>query len=133
MTPAPLGNTPTRKMPKITVFGLEDSQATRGAVRFFRERRVIVTFVDVGNSGFPPAELRFFAERLGAEGLAIEGEAAPAGTPTIRTASGDRIPTDPRLLRMPLVRHGNEATAGRAEETWKAWLAARASAAARTK
>ena len=40
--PAPLGKTPTKKMPNIQVFGLEDSNATRGALRFFRERRIVV-------------------------------------------------------------------------------------------
>ena len=27
--PAPMGKTPTKKMPKIEVFGLKDSQSTR--------------------------------------------------------------------------------------------------------
>ena len=30
---------------------------------------------------------------------------------------------DPRLLKVPLVRYGEKVTAGKAEETWKAWLA----------
>ena len=31
--PAPLGKTPTKKMPNIQVFGLGDSNATRAALR----------------------------------------------------------------------------------------------------
>ena len=31
--PAPLGKTPTKKMPNIQVFGFDDSNATRGALR----------------------------------------------------------------------------------------------------
>jgi arsenate reductase-like glutaredoxin family protein len=34
----------------------------------------------------------------------------------------ERLLADPSLLRLPLVRNGNEVTAGRAESTWKAWL-----------
>ena len=34
-----------------------------------------------------------------------------------------RLLADPRLIRLPLVRHGEAYTAGRAEPTWKAWLA----------
>jgi arsenate reductase-like glutaredoxin family protein len=33
-----------------------------------------------------------------------------------------RLLHDPRLLRQPLVRHGNEMTVGRAEEAWAVWL-----------
>ena len=33
-----------------------------------------------------------------------------------------RLLADVHLLRLPLVRHGNEVTAGPAEATWAAWL-----------
>jgi arsenate reductase-like glutaredoxin family protein len=33
-----------------------------------------------------------------------------------------KLLADVRLLRLPLVRHGREVTAGRAESTWQAWL-----------
>jgi hypothetical protein len=33
-----------------------------------------------------------------------------------------RLLADPRLIRLPLTRHGNEVTAGLAETTWSAWL-----------
>ena len=33
-----------------------------------------------------------------------------------------RLLADPRLLRLPLVRHGNEVTAGPAEAIWTRWL-----------
>jgi len=34
----------------------------------------------------------------------------------------ERIAADPGLLRLPLVRFGNEVTIGVDEATWKAWL-----------
>ena len=34
-----------------------------------------------------------------------------------------RLLQDVRLLKLPLVRYGDDVTAGKAEETWKAWLA----------
>jgi arsenate reductase-like glutaredoxin family protein len=34
----------------------------------------------------------------------------------------ERLLTDPSLLRLPLIRNGNEVSAGRAESTWKEWL-----------
>jgi arsenate reductase-like glutaredoxin family protein len=137
--PAPLGKTPTRKMPKIQVLGLEDSRATRSAVRFFRERRIVVTFVDLGKRPLDAADLRAFMERLGPALLEPAAGAGPAGggggaagagggaapETTDRGALLARIRANPGLLRLPIVRHGTEITAGPSEATWKAWLARR--------
>lgn len=127
--PAPLGTVPTKRMPDIQVFGFEDSQATRAAQRFFRERRVVVHFVDLRKRPIAPTELRRFVERLGAAAL-LDGTSRPyrdGGLGYLRMDEREiveRLLAEPRLLRVPLVRHGNEVTAGRAEATWAAWLKA---------
>jgi arsenate reductase-like glutaredoxin family protein len=118
--PAPLGKTPTKKMPKIEVFGLEDSRSTRAAVRFFRERRIVVTFVDLGKRPIDAAELRAFMDRLGAATLL---DAQVADLATDRGALLARIRADASLLRLPILRYGDEMTAGQDESTWRAWLA----------
>ena len=120
--PAPLGKTPTRKMPKIDVFGLDGSAATRAAVRFFRERRIVVTYVDLGKRPLDAVALREFMDRMGPAGLLTEPSLEGA---TDRGALLARIRANPNLLRLPLVRHGGELTAGPDEATWKAWLARR--------
>jgi arsenate reductase (glutaredoxin) len=122
--PAPLGKTPTKKMPKIEVLGLEDSQATRAAVRFFRERRIVVSYVDLANRPIEPAQLRALLDRLGAAALA-GGETALAELATDRAGLLARIRADASLLRLPLVRHGEEVTAGLDETRWNEWLARR--------
>ena len=115
--PAPLGKTPTKKMPKIDVLGLEDSQPTRAAVRFFRERRIVVRFVDLRKTPMNPGDLRRFLDSLGAAAL------MDAGTASNRGSLVALIRADPGLLRLPLVRYGDDVTAGPAETTWTAWLA----------
>lgn len=126
--PAPLGKVPTKKMPNIQVFGLEDSNATRGALRFFRERRIVVHFVDLRKKPIAPGELRRFTDRLGPAAL-LDTESRgyrEGGLAFLTTdAAGitSRLLADVRLMRLPLVRYGEQFTAGKAEETWKAWLA----------
>jgi arsenate reductase len=115
-------------MPNIQVFGLEDSQATRGALRFFRERRIVVSFVDLRKKPIAPGELRRFVDRLGAAALLDVDSRAyrEAGLAYLTTDTAGvvaRILADARLLRLPLVRYGDDVTAGRDEATWKAWLA----------
>lgn len=126
--PAPLPKSPTRKMPDIQVFGLDDSAATRAAQRFFRERRIVVSYHDLRKRPIAPGELRRFTERLGAAALLDETsrayQDAGLGYMALGTAGiVARLLADVRLLRLPLVRFGNEVTAGKAEATWAAWLA----------
>jgi arsenate reductase-like glutaredoxin family protein len=125
--PAPLGKTPTRKMPDIQVFGRDDSAETRAALRFFRERRVVVHYVDVRKRGIAPTELRRFTQRLGARAL-LDTTSRPyrdqglAHLGMDETGIVNRLLADTRLLRLPLARHGNEVTAGLDEAAWTAWL-----------
>ncbi|MEX1172042.1 MAG: ArsC/Spx/MgsR family protein [Chloroflexota bacterium] len=125
--PAPLGRTPTRRMPDIQVFGLDDSPATRAAQRFFRERRIVVSYVDLRKRSIAPGELRRFTERLGAKALLDDTSRAyrDGGLAYLAMDDADivrRLLADVRLLRLPLVRHGNEVTAGRTETIWAGWL-----------
>jgi arsenate reductase (glutaredoxin) len=118
---------PTRRMPDIQVFGLDDSPATRAAQRFFRERRIVVSYVDLRKRSIAPGELRRFTERLGAKALLDDTSRAYRDGGLAYLAMDDvdivrRLLADVRLLRLPLVRHGNEVTAGRAEATWAGWL-----------
>ena len=126
--PPPLGKVVTKKMPNIQVFGMEDNQATRGALRFFRERRIVVHFVDLRKKPIAAGELRRFSDRLGAAAL-MDTESRPyreGGLAYLTTdASGitARLLADVRLLKLPLVRYGDDVTAGKDEATWRAWLA----------
>ena len=125
--PAPLPQSPTRRMPDIQVFGFDDSSATRAAQRFFRERRVAVHSVDLRRRAMAAGELKRFVERLGARALLDETSRAyrDAGLAHLRLDDAEiveRLLRDNRLLRVPLVRHGNEVTAGKDEATWARWL-----------
>ena len=111
----------------VQVFGLDSDQATRAAIRFFKERRFAIHQVDLRRKPIAPGELRRFVDRLGARALLdTEGRAyRDAGLGYMRlddTGIVERLLADPRLLRLPLVRYGNEVTAGKAEATWKRWL-----------
>src|SRR5204862_7010456 len=115
--------------PSIQIFGYEDSQPTRAALRFFKERRTVVHFVNLRQRPIAPGELRRFVDRLGAVAL-LDADGRPyrdAGLQYLRldeAGAVDRILANPRLLRLPLIRHGNHLTVGPDEATWKTWLSA---------
>jgi arsenate reductase-like glutaredoxin family protein len=114
--------------PVIQVFGREDSQETRAALRFFKERRAPVQFVDLRRKPIAPGELRRFVERLGAPAIADSTGKAwiEAGLGYLRMDDAElaaRLLGDQRLLRLPLVRVGGGFAAGRDEAAWRALLA----------
>jgi arsenate reductase (glutaredoxin) len=111
----------------IQLFGRRDSRDTQKALRFFRERRVSVSFVDISVRPPAPAELRRFSQRLGASAL-LDREGSRYRDAGLAWLSLDddqvltRIQATPGLLKLPLVRNGNHVTIGFAEGAWKEWL-----------
>jgi len=118
----------TDPTPQAQIFGLDDSQPTRAALRFFKERRIAVHFVDLRRKPLARGELRRFVERLGAQALADTAGRAwrDAGLDYLAMDDGeltDRLLADQRLLRLPLVRVGNGFAVGRDEAAWKRLVA----------
>jgi arsenate reductase len=116
--------------PTVQIFGTPDSQPTRAALRFFKERRMEVHFVDIGRKPMAPGELRRFVERLGARALAdTDGKAwRDAGLGYLSMTDPDlasRLLSNQRLLDIPLVRIDNAFAAGRNEAAWKSLVALR--------
>src|SRR3954453_6962419 len=119
--PPPLGKTPTKKIANIQVFGMEDDAAPRNTLRFFRERRIVVHYVDLRKKPIARGELQRFVDRLGAAALLdTEGRAyRDQGLAYLATDTAGivaRVLADARLLKLPLVRFGDEVTAGKAED-----------------
>ena len=85
-----------------------------------------VAFVDLKKRPPAPAELKRFAQRFGARALLDTDSKAYKQANLGYLSMGDdevleRVTADPRLLRLPLVRFGNELTVGVDESIWKAW------------
>ena len=114
-------------MLNVQIFGLKNSQATRAAERFFKERRVTFQLVDLKQKPMAPAEIRRFTERFGLAGLLdSEGKAyIDTGLKYLKVSESEvleRIQRDPRLLRLPLVRAGARLSIGHDEESWKVMI-----------
>jgi len=115
-------------MANVQIFGVKNSQATRAAERFFKERRVAIQMVDLNKKAIAAGEIKRFVERFGWDGLLdTEGKAyIDGGLKYMKLSESDlieRIEREPSLLRLPLVRSGKLVCIGRDEESWKAMLA----------
>ena len=112
----------------MQIFGVKNSQATRAAERFFKERRAPLHFVDLKVKPMSAGEIRRFIERFGlASMLDTDGKLyEDAGLKYLKLSDSEllaRIEKEPRLLRLPLVRAANQVSIGHDESAWKAMLA----------
>jgi len=111
----------------VQIFGTQKSQDTRKALRFFKERRVKVHFVDLKVRAASKGELTRFAQKFGAEALLDRDSKrfAQLGLSAAHYSDArwlEILTEEPLLLRMPLVRHGKELTIGQADDSWKEWV-----------
>ncbi|MDX2266499.1 MAG: ArsC/Spx/MgsR family protein [Bryobacter sp.] len=107
---------------------MKNSQETRAAERFFKERRVAIHYVDLKVKPMSPGEIKRFLDRFGLDALLDkEGkEYEAAGLKYLKVSESDllaRIEKEPKLLRLPLVRCANKLSIGKDEDAWKAMLA----------
>lgn len=110
-------------MEGVQIFGLRNSQPTRAAERFFKERRVPVHFVDLKVKPMSAGELKRFTDRFGLSAL-LDTEGAAwndAGLRYMKMSDAEmieRIAKEPKLLRLPLVRSGNKFSVGQNPDAW---------------
>ncbi len=111
----------------VQIFGTKNNADTRKALRFFKERRVNVHFVDLKQKGISPRELQRFAQKFGAERL-VDRDTKRFAAQGLQAAyySDSRwlelLVDEPLILAQPLVRAQNRVTVGLAEDEWKAWV-----------
>jgi arsenate reductase-like glutaredoxin family protein len=112
---------------EVQVFGVQKHADVRKALRFFAERRVKTHFVDFKVRGPALGELKRFSSRFGAESLVdrTSKRFSELGLAPARYGDDkwlDVLMDEPLLLKLPLVRCGNNVTLGLAESTWAKWV-----------
>jgi arsenate reductase (glutaredoxin) len=113
---------------EVQVFGIRKSADTRKALRFFSERRIKTHFVDLNERAASLGELKRFAQKFGVGALidSDSGRFQDLGLRHARMSDEswlEKLTEEPMLLRVPLVRNGNQLTVGLDEPTWESWTA----------
>jgi arsenate reductase (glutaredoxin) len=112
---------------EVQIFGIQKSQETRAAERFFKERKIKIHLVDLLERPIAAGELKRFLDKFGWDNvLDRTGKTFQASGLEYLKLSEEgwlaRVQNEPRLLRLPLVRVGKALAVGRDETTWKAML-----------
>ncbi|GGR30054.1 arsenate reductase family protein [Deinococcus ruber] len=111
----------------VQMFGTKKSSATRAAERYFKERRVKVIFVDLGQRPIAKGELGRFVQKFGLTALLdMEGKKyEQLGLAYLRISEEsllERVIANPELLKLPLVRGGKTLSYGEDVAAWSAML-----------
>jgi len=112
---------------EVQIFGTRKNTDTRKALRFFKERRVKVHFVDLKIRPASKGELTRFVQKFGIESLLDRDSRRFQDLGLgVGHSSAERwlelLVEEPLLLRMPLARNQNRLSVGVDEEEWKVWV-----------
>ena len=106
----------------IQIFGVKNSQSTRAAERFFKERRTPVQFVDLQKKPLSPGEIKRFTDRFTLAALVDRENPSIKYLRLSDSELLEKIESDPKLLHLPLVRSAKLLSIGHDEATWKTML-----------
>ncbi len=111
----------------VQIFGIQKSADTRKALRFFKERRVDVHFVDLKIRAASKGELTRFVQKFGVDAVLDRDSKRFKALGMGPAHYSDKkwleiLAEEPLLLKMPLVRNQNLLSVGAAEEVWKDWV-----------
>lgn len=113
----------------VQIFGTQKSNATKKALRFFKERGIKPQFIDLSAKKTAPGELKRFEQKVGLAGLVEKDTKAyeASGLEYLRLGDDELLQClldTPALLKQPLIRSGSAIGVGWDEPYWKEVYAA---------
>ena len=110
----------------IQIFGTSKSFDTKKAERYFSERRIRVQKIDLMKYGMSAGEFDSVLRAVGGIDQLIDWDGKSPETELLRHLSDPRQKEDhvfenPKLMKLPVVRNGRQATVGYCPEIWASW------------
>ena len=108
----------------LQIFGTTKSSDTKKAERFFKERGINIQFINLNEKKISKGELENIINSIPAEDI-IDKECFEYKKKNFRYMSFDPkelILENPLIVKMPVVRYNNKATAGYCPDVWKSWF-----------
>lgn len=112
----------------IQIYFLKKNFDVQKAERYFKERRIPYTLVDLAKHKLGGKEVQLFAQQIGVKNL-VDKDGKLYKEHYIRNLTGegpilDALAETPALMKTPIVREGRRVTLGYCPETWEEWMKA---------
>lgn len=109
----------------IQIYALKRDFDVQKAERYFRERRIPYQFVDLSRKGMGLKELEAVRRQVGLEAMVRlsnkDWESHYVAQLADAQAALEKLRDNPKLLRLPIVRNGAQATVGYQPDVWALW------------
>lgn len=110
----------------IQIFGTKKSFDSKKAERYFKERGIKYQFVDMKEKGMSKGELQSVCQAVGGLEFLIDKECKDKDVLALikYIAEEDRmekILENQKVIKLPVVRNGKQATVGYVSDIWKNW------------
>ena len=110
----------------IQIYATKKNFDVQKAERYFKERRIPFTSVDLKKHKIGPKEMALFVRTAGSARALVDQDAKGEKADYVRQLSIESVITEvlmenPSLMRGPIVRDGNRITIGFTPEIWETW------------
>jgi len=109
----------------IQIFGVVKCFDTKKAERYFKERKIKFSMIDLGLKGLSKRELESVIEAVGINNLfntkSKDYERLNVAKLFNESVKVELLLNNPSLYKTPIVRNGRAATVGYMPEIWKKW------------
>ncbi len=110
----------------IQIFGTNKCFDTKKALRYFKERRIPVQFVNMKEKGLSKGEYTRIKQAVGGIDAMLNPDCKDKDTLALIQYLADeekdaKLLENQHVLRTPIVRNGKQATIGYHPEIWKDW------------
>lgn len=110
----------------IQIFGTNKCFDTKKALRYFKERRIPVQFVNMKEKGLSKGEYTRIKQAVGGIDAMLNPNCKDKDTLALIQYLADeekdaKLLENQHVLRTPIVRNGKQATMGYQPEIWKDW------------
>lgn len=113
-----------REKMNIQIFGSKKCFDTQKAERYFKERKTQYQYVDILRFGLSKGELKSVSTAVGIANLInprIQKSNFSTMSMTATSSWEEKLLTNPKLFKTPIVRNGKKATVGYRPEIWADW------------
>ena len=110
----------------IQIWGSSKSFDTKKAERYFKERKIKYQMIDVSKYGMSGREFDSVLKAVKGIDNLIDWDLKHPDIDLMRymddpISKEDKVFDNPKLMRCPVVRNGNNATVGYCPDIWKTW------------
>ena len=110
----------------IHIFGTKKSFDSKKAERYFKERRIKYQFIDMKEKGLSKGEFKSVCQAVGGYEKLIDPDCKDKNLLALLEYISaedkmDKILENQKVIKIPIVRNGKQATVGYQPDVWKDW------------